>query len=248
MLEQRVLWAEPTMNEQPGTTLRQDVYKALKAMILNGEVRPGDRLAERKLTKRLAVSRTPLREALNRLERDGLVTSEPRRGYYVLELDAKAIEDMLVLRENLDALAAQLAAEFMEPGQRDALRDVMKQIDSFENYPGKPIEEIIREIRIGLRVHEIIAQSTGNQLLIDCLIRIYERLSLLIWIEVLYLDDWELTREEHRKIVDAVITRNANAAAEMAREHVRRSRKNILRVVKAQAALRGIDWRVPSHV
>ena len=92
-------------------TLKESTYESLKKMIQTGVLQPGSRLTEVDLAARLKVSRTPLREALNRLERDGLVTNKPRHGYFVTMFDLRALEDAFDVREVLDGHAAQRATE-----------------------------------------------------------------------------------------------------------------------------------------
>ena len=84
-------------------TLKESVHDSLRRMIQLGELMPGSRLTEIDLALKLKVSRTPLREALNRLERDGLVTNKPRHGYFVTVFDLKTLEDAFEVRELLDA-------------------------------------------------------------------------------------------------------------------------------------------------
>ena len=104
------------------STLRDLVYEFLKTMIQTGALQPGSRLPEIDLAARLKVSRTPLREALNRLERDGLVTNKPRHGYFVTMVDVRALEHAFGVREVLDGHAAQLAAERIGSEDKKRLR------------------------------------------------------------------------------------------------------------------------------
>src|SRR5262245_58457546 len=110
-------------------TLKESVYESLKRMVQTGELRPGSRLTELDLAARLKVSRTPLREALNRLERDGLVTNKPRHGYFVTVFDLKALEDAFDVRELLDAHAAAQAAGKIGREDKDQLRSLVRQCD-----------------------------------------------------------------------------------------------------------------------
>src|SRR5436309_3324540 len=92
------------------TTLTETAYASLRAMILTDELQSGTRLTEIELAVRLKISRTPLREALNRLVRDGLVTHESHRGYSVAEFDLQYLEEAFEIRAILDAYAAQQAS------------------------------------------------------------------------------------------------------------------------------------------
>ena len=94
---------------QADLPLRDVVFNTLRQAILTGELRPGERLMELHLADRLGVSRTPVREAIRRLELEGLVTMIPRRGAVVAEITEKGMSDVLVVRRTLDALCAELA-------------------------------------------------------------------------------------------------------------------------------------------
>ena len=98
---------------QADKSLSQFAYDSLRTMILGGEVRPGERLGERELARRIRVSRTPLREALGRLERDGLAINKPGMGYFALEFDAKVIDELYEFRELLEVHAARAAARLI---------------------------------------------------------------------------------------------------------------------------------------
>ena len=103
--------------------LKERTYGAVKRMILAGTLRPGEKLAERELSRRLKVSRTPLREALSRLVQEGLVENRPRRGHYVRAIDAKSVADLYDLREVLEKHAVRLAARRLTDADIAELED-----------------------------------------------------------------------------------------------------------------------------
>ena len=90
--------------------LSEVAYNSLKSMILSGRVKPGERLGERELARRINVSRTPLREALGRLARDGLAINRPGLGYFACEFDARLIEELYEFRVSLEVTASRAAA------------------------------------------------------------------------------------------------------------------------------------------
>ena len=91
--------------------LREIVYEELKREILVGEIAPGTRMMEIELADEMGVSRTPVREAIRKLEKEGLVTIEPRKGAYASDVSIKDMVDVLEVREDLEAMAAALAAQ-----------------------------------------------------------------------------------------------------------------------------------------
>lgn len=228
-----------TKAEKPAGTLKQNVYDALRSMILSGEVSPGEQLRERELSEKLGVSRTPLREALNQLEREGLVESQPHRGYFIPILDLKTAEELLDLRLMLDAYAIALAVDMISEDGLEELKAVMRRLAEFAAKPELAIEELAEEVRVGMQIHEIVARESGHRFLYETLRHLYGRLSLLIWVDVLWVDKWDLTRAEHKEIVEAIIARDKERAVAATRLHVQRSRDDLMRVVQAQSLLHG---------
>jgi DNA-binding GntR family transcriptional regulator len=215
-------------------TLAQGAYDILKAMILSGEIRPGERLAERELARRINVSRTPLREALGLLARDGLATARPGLGYFAVEFDPDIIAQMYEFRETLEVRACRMAAQRIGDAGIAELAAVMTELAAFERLESLGIDELRREVHLGLRIHEIIARECGNEFIYEALLQLYDRLRLLTWIDVLWFDKWPLTRAEHRDLVAAVAARDGERAAVVAQHHVRRSGEDALWVIRAQ--------------
>jgi len=106
--------------------LRDVVFKTLRQGILTGELKPGERLMEIHLADRLGVSRTPIREAIRKLELEGLVTMIPRRGAEVAQISAKNLKDVLEVRQALDTLGVELACERITD---DGLQELKEAID-----------------------------------------------------------------------------------------------------------------------
>ncbi|WP_292274125.1 GntR family transcriptional regulator, partial [Mesorhizobium sp.] len=98
------------MSKERKNTLRDSVFEKLKALIITGQIPPGGRVTENEIAERLKVSRTPVREAFNRLERDGLVIGRPRQGYIVAEFNLTMFREAFDIRELLDGRATELAA------------------------------------------------------------------------------------------------------------------------------------------
>ena len=219
---------------QADKSLSQFAYDSLRTMILAGEVRPGERLGERELARRIRVSRTPLREALGRLERDGLAINKPGMGYFALEFDAKVIDELYEFRELLEVHAARAAARLIgETGIRE-LKDIIRQLAVYERTRKPSVDDLREEVQLGLRIHEVIARESGNTFICETLLQIYVRLRLLTWIDVLWFDKWPLKRKEHQELVEAVTAHDEKRAARIAGRHVKRSWEDSLWVITAQ--------------
>jgi DNA-binding GntR family transcriptional regulator len=208
-------------------TLRKKAYDTLKANILNGYLHRGERLSEARLMQEFEIGRTPVREALNQLEREGLVVGRPNSGYSVAKFDIEAVCHLLAVREGLDAIAAELAAEVGSESDFERLEDVMSEIEALDSTHTRSPETYAKELELGLKVHEVILEVTGNGPLIEITRRVYDQLRVALWLEVLWIDVWKDAVEEHRAIVDALLARDGKRAAEAARRHVRNTRDNM---------------------
>ena len=139
---------EVTMDEY--LPLRDVVFKTLRQAIPRGELKPGERLMEIKLANKLGVSRTPIREAIRKLELEGLVLMIPRRGAEVAEITEKSLNDVLEVRKALEELAVQLACERMDEEGLEALKKAAKE---FEESLGS--EDVTRIAEADVAYHDL---------------------------------------------------------------------------------------------
>ena len=214
--------------------LSELAYDSLKSMILSGRVKPGERLGERELARRINVSRTPLREALGRLARDGLAINRPGLGYFACEFDARLIEELYEFRVSLEVTASRAAANRISPKGIAELKELVRRLAAFERRKRPSVDELREEVDLGFRIHEVVARECGNRLICEALYQLYDRLRLLAWIDFLWFDKWSLTRREHKDLVAALIARDEKQAAKAAERHVKRCMKDALWVIRAQ--------------
>lgn len=118
--------AQDTKLEIP--TMVDAVVQRLRALVVSGQMRPGDRLIEERLSEMLGVSRPPLREALRMLERDGLVQSLPRRGFRVVPITAEDVREIYSLRFTLERLAVELGVPVNEPARLQPMREALAEM------------------------------------------------------------------------------------------------------------------------
>ncbi|HMA14596.1 MAG: GntR family transcriptional regulator [Bacteroidota bacterium] len=213
-----------------GGALRRHAYEALKGMILSAAFHPGERLSEVRLSQRIGVSRTPLREALMLLEAEGLVIGRQNSGYCVVHFEPEAIRNLLVAREGLDAYVAEVACRTAGDDDLARLKTVMAEIEEIDRRQDSESRQPARELELGLKVHEVIVAATRNPVLQDMTRRLYEQLRVALWLEVLWIDSWDDAVEQHREIIEAVVTRDVPRAVEAAREHIRDSLRNMARI------------------
>jgi DNA-binding GntR family transcriptional regulator len=179
------------------------------------------------------VSRTPLREALSRLVQEGLVENRPRRGHYVRAIDAKSVEDLYDLREVLEKHAIRLAARRLTDDDIAALERLRQTLRKY----GRDSIQGEAEQRDGLRLHEIIVRAARNEFLLETLTKLYDRLQMFVWIDAIYEDEAALTRREHEAIIDAAQARDEKRLLRLMEQHLRRSKGNVLRALRARPSL-----------
>ena len=195
--------------------LRDVVFKTLRQGILTGELKPGERLMEIHLAKRLGVSRTPIREAIRKLELEGLVTMIPRRGAEVAKITAKNLREVLEVRVALDELAVQLACERMLDEDIEQLR---KACEEFARVTGTKDATVISRADVAL--HDIIVDSTGNIRLKQLVNNLAEQMYRY---RFEYIKDsvyHERLIEEHRELLESLESRDKEIGRASCRERV----------------------------
>lgn len=211
--------------------LRDVVFNTLRQSILLGEMKPGDRLMEIHLANRLGVSRTPIREAIHKLELEGLVTIIPRRGAEVAQITEKSMKDVLEVRKALDALCAELACDRITEGGLSALRDAC---DNFEQCVGTKDSKKIAQADVAL--HDIIVRATGNQRLIQLVNNMSEQMYRYRFEYIKDSSRHETLVEEHRIIYQSIVCKDKVRAAAAARTHIDNQEKAIMRQIRLDKA------------
>ncbi|WP_284982134.1 GntR family transcriptional regulator [Arthrobacter sp. efr-133-TYG-118] len=197
-------------------SLAEVAYERIRDRLLTLDIKPGDLLNDDALARDLGIGRTPVREALKRLELDRLVISYPRRGTFATRVEVTDLAFISEIRAQLEPLAAARAARVATPATRERLRSVMRAVESFEVNGASVVETL----RLDARVHQGIYAAAANPHLEDVLIR-YDNLATRIWCMVLdRLPDLSRHVHEHLDLLGAVIDGDEARAAELARIHV----------------------------
>lgn len=195
--------------------LRDVVFNTLRQAILRGELKPGERLLEIHLANKLGVSRTPIREAIRKLELEGLVLMIPRKGAVVAEITEKSLRDVLEVRRALEELAMKLACEKILDEEIDELKAAAKE---FENALKTGDVTVFAEADV--KFHDIIYRTTDNQRLIQLLYNLREQMYRY---RVEYLkreDSHETLLAEHQYIIETLEKRDANEAVKAVCAHI----------------------------
>lgn len=209
--------------------LRDVVFKKLRRAILLEELKAGERLTEIYLADKLGVSRTPIREAIRKLELEGLVVMVPRRGAVVAEINEKNLKDVLEVRRVLDMLSARLACERIDDERKRALK---KACEDFEKATKSgDLRDIAQK---DVMLHNIIIEATGNRTLQQILDNLAEQMYRY---RVKYLKDdnsYDMLLKEHQAIYESIVNGDQEKAAKFAKEHIDNQEKAIIAQLRAE--------------
>jgi len=209
-------------NEFVYESLPERIYKHLKKDILDGIYKPGERLHETELAEKLNVSRTPVREAFNRLGAEGLVTITPRRGVFVTDLTPKNINDLYELREALEILAVNLAVPKMTGANLERLNGLVKRAKSLNTKENsKQFFELDKEF------HDTLIELTGNTYLIDTNNKLGSSIHLTRMMRCDEFSMHEKTLREHEAILEALSNNDVERTADLLGMHIRNVRKEL---------------------
>ena len=213
----------------PDLPLRDVVFYTLRQSILTGELKPGERLMEIHLADKLGVSRTPVREAIRRLELEGLVTMFPRRGAEVSQITEKSMNDVLEVRRTLDALCAELACDRITEDGLEALRHACEH---FEQCVSTGDAKKIAQADVAL--HDIIVEATGNQRLIQLVNNLSEQMYRYRFEYIKDSSQHETLVREHRIIYQSIVDKDKDTAAAAAKTHIDNQKKAIIRQIRLE--------------
>jgi DNA-binding GntR family transcriptional regulator len=203
--------------------LREVVSATLREAIVSGILQPGERLMEIQLAEELGVSRTPVREAIRKLELEGFVIMVPRRGTYVADLSIKDINEVYEIRTALDVLAAGLAAERITEEELEQLERLLVEI-------GEAIEngDLQKIIDIDSQFHDVLYRASRNDRLVGIINNLREQFTRFRTISIQYPGRLKSTLVEHGRLIEAIAQRNVELAQQMAREHMENSEQTLL--------------------
>jgi DNA-binding GntR family transcriptional regulator len=203
-----------------------EIYEQLKQMAVLYKIRPGERFNELELAERFNVSRTPIREALNRLVAENLLVFVPNRGFFIRELEGKDVFDLFELRRSIETTAVTLACERASDNDIKALRRFWKQV--MKNAARMPSSELVVKDE---QFHLELAALSGNAEIGRVLQGINARIHYVRWVDVDQRRNEAFT--EHLEILDALAERDAARCAALTDTHIRWRMEEITRVVQA---------------
>lgn len=217
------------MNVDEYLPLRDVVFNTLRQAILTGDFLPGERLMEITLAKRLGVSRTPVREAIRKLELEGLVDMIPRKGAAVARITVSDLKDVLEVRCHLEEFAASIACDRITEEEKAQLTVALK---AFE----QAIED--KDLRLiaqrDVEFHDVIFRATKNKRLLQIINNLREQIYRY---RIEYIKDFgyhETLVKEHKEILDAIFSGNKEAAEKIMRTHIYNQEIIVIKNLKKQ--------------
>jgi DNA-binding GntR family transcriptional regulator len=209
--------------------LRDVVFNTLRQAILTGELQPGERLMEISLANRLGVSRTPVREAIHKLEQEGLVIMMPRRGAQVAQITQKDLVEVLEVRLGLEEMAVSFACDRMTGEQFTAIcqaaEEFTRAIDG---------NDLTLLAQADENFHSLICTAAGN----DCLCNITNNLREQMYrYRIEHLKNPEVRRDldaEHKSICHALEAKDAQIACKVLRSHIQSQRQAIIQMLQGK--------------
>jgi DNA-binding GntR family transcriptional regulator len=193
-------------------------YDTLRDAIWEGRIGRGERIREEDIARTLGVSRTPVREALQRLQQRGLLVNRLGRGLTVAELSKREVIELYAMREILEGSAARFAAQHATGPEIEILYGLQREL-------GSAPDHALRLVTLNRRFHQAIYDAAHNQYLTQALDALHDSMALLHSTTFRAPKRRRESDEEHRRIVAAIERHDADAAEAAAREHIRQAQR-----------------------
>ena len=213
-------------------SVSQQISDYLRAAIVQGTIKPNQRLVEETLAQELGVSRTPVREALRRLEAEGLIEFEAQKGARVRPVSAEELAELYELRILLEGHAARLAAKKITPAELDALRKINQHFLAILNQADTRGQQVQQLIELNQEFHTQIIHVSGNRQLIRITKSLLESNALY---GIYYYHDEEKSRashQDHLDILDALAKHQAARAEQLMHTHLSQAQSMILQAMQ----------------
>ena len=207
--------------------LRDVVFKTLRQGILTGELKPGERLMEIHLANKLGVSRTPIREAIRKLELEGLVTMIPRRGAEVAQITEKSMKDVLEVRKVLDDLSVELACERITEEEKELLKNVCVDFEE-----AVKTGDFAKIAKTDVAFHDIIVTATRNIRLSQMVNNLAEQMYRYRFEYIKDSSQHARLVQEHEEICQGIIAGDKKRALEAIEKHIDNQEIAVLKQIR----------------
>ena len=207
--------------------LRDVVFKTLRQGILTGELKPGERLMEIHLANKLGVSRTPIREAIRKLELEGLVTMIPRRGAEVAQITEKSMKDVLEVRKVLDDLSVELACERITEEEKELLKNACVDFEE-----AVKTGDFAKIAKTDVAFHDIIVTATRNIRLSQMVNNLAEQMYRYRFEYIKDSSQHARLVQEHEEICQGIIAGDKKRALEAIEAHIDNQEIAVLKQIR----------------
>lgn len=214
-----------TLSSARQPSLPETVYLQLRGAILNGVLRPGEMLRQEELARSLGVSRAPLREALPRLEAEGIVVLHPRRGYAVVSLDHDEIREIFELRALIEERAVEAATRLRTDDDVATVLAVLEEMAPVE--PSSP-EELAHWYDLNFKFHDALVVPSGRRHFRRMITSLRTAVESYIRVEIVLTGDVLQAKDEHEQIARAFAAGDAAKAASLTRMHIEHTADRLL--------------------
>ena len=212
---------------QRSKSLREQVYQALRQIILAGDIASGERIVETKLAKQLNVSRTPIREAIGQLQREKLIVSNPNGGFRVATMSIKDAIQLYDCRIALEQVSVKGACELVNSQNLEQLEQYVVSAEKLaESNTGKA--NSFELLELDYQFHHLIAEISDNQWLLALLEQVFDKMALLRVQTTQHNPQVLEIRLEHRQIFEAIANRNADLAKKSIEQHLTASKARVV--------------------
>ncbi len=212
-------------------SLHEQTYQALRASILRGELAPGERLVETQLAQQLQVSRTPIREAIRQLQKEGLVTADASGGLCVTMLSTADAVQLYDCRMALEQLSVLGACDHATDAQLGRLEQSVAQAEAASQKPPSQ-DHFVELLALDYQFHRLIAESSGNQCLVSLLDQVFDKMALLRIQTTRHNPKVLEIRLEHRQIFETIARRDQAAAVQAIQAHLGSSRIRVSQAIE----------------
>jgi DNA-binding GntR family transcriptional regulator len=202
-------------------SLRDRVHQNIKFQIIRGTLKPGTRLPEEELSKAMNISRAPIREAFNRLEKEGFVSITPRKGATVSAITSQMIEDIFEIRETLESLAVKKSIG------KISIKKLEEVGDEFKKFINKSTnaENCIQYLALDKKFHDLLSQNCGNKKLIELLANLQEQIHWLRNISLKRIT-FAGSIKEHLAIIEALKKNDEKLITKALLQHLERAKES----------------------
>jgi DNA-binding GntR family transcriptional regulator len=214
-------------------SLHEQTYQALRTSILSGQLVPGDRLVETQLAQQLQVSRTPIREAMRQLQREGLIAGDTNEGLRVTSISAEDAIHLYDCRIGLEQMSVAGACDRITSAQLQTLEQTILQAEKLMQRSASPVDLINPQLlELDYQFHQTIAASSGNKWLVELLNQVFDKMTLLRLQTTRQNPKVLELRVEHHQIFEAIAQRDREAAVAAIHSHLAASKARVIQAVQ----------------